>query len=84
MKIIEAADFVTVNLCATIADAQRALGPTNRVVEPNPESAHICEELNDPYRGLYFGFGKPDSPAVSAERILPTLRRIAAGSRGNG
>lgn len=67
----------------SIEDAQRALCPEHRVVEPDPASARVYEELYGLYRELYFGFGKPDSPAIPAGRILPALRRIAAASRGN-
>jgi L-ribulokinase len=68
----------------SIEEAQRALCPEHRVVEPEPASARVYEELYGIYRELYFGFGKPDSAAISVGRILPTLRRIAAAVRGNG
>jgi L-ribulokinase len=68
----------------SIEEAQRALCPEHRVVEPNRESVRVYEELYGLYRELYFGFGKPDSPAISAGRVLPSLRRIAAAARGNG
>jgi len=68
----------------SLEEAQRALCPEHRVVEPDPKSVRVYEELYGLYRELYFGFGKPDSPALSAGRILPTLRRIAAAARGSG
>jgi L-ribulokinase len=68
----------------SIEDAQRALCPEHRVVEPHPSSARVYEQLYGIYRELYFGFGKPDSPAIPVGRALPTLRRIAAAARGNG
>jgi len=68
----------------SIEEAQRALCPAHRIVEPDPESTSVYEELYGLYRVLYFGFVKPDSPAIPVGRILPTLRRIAAVSRGNG
>jgi L-ribulokinase len=68
---------------STIEDAQRALCPDHRVVEPDPRSAAVYEELYAMYRELYFGFGSPDGPRVAAGKILPALRRIAASSRGN-
>jgi hypothetical protein len=74
MKIVEEVDFGTLNVCTTMVDARRALCPADCVVELNPESAHIYEELSDLYRGLYFEFGKPDSPAVSVGRVLSTSR----------
>jgi len=66
----------------TIEDAQAALCPAHRVVEPDPESTRVYEELYKHYRELYFAFGNPESPEVSAGRVLPALRRVAAAARG--
>jgi L-ribulokinase len=68
----------------SIEEAQEALCPEHRIVEPEASSARVYEELYGIYRELYFGFGKPDSAATPVGRILPTLRRIAAAGRGNG
>jgi len=67
----------------SIEAAQQALCPTYRVVEPDPAAAKVCEELYGLFRELYFGFGKGDASPVSAGRVLPTLRRIAASARGD-
>ena len=67
----------------SIEAAQHALCPKYRVVEPDPSVAKIYEELYALYRELYFAFGKSDAAPVSAGRVLPTLRRIAAAARGN-
>jgi L-ribulokinase len=66
----------------SIEDAQKKLCPPYRSIEPNPEAARVYEELYGFYRELYFGFGKSNSPAISAGRVLPALRRIAASARG--
>ena len=66
----------------TIEDAQAALCPAYRVVEPEPEAARVCEDLYALYRELYFAFGKPDAPAVTVGHVLPTIRRVAAAARG--
>ena len=66
----------------TIEAAQAALCPKHRVVEPDARAAKVYEELFGMYRDLYFGLGKSDAPAVSAGRILPALRHIAAAARG--
>jgi L-ribulokinase len=65
----------------TIEEAQRALCPTHRVVEPDPAAARVYEELYGYYRELYFGFGQPDAAPVAVGRVLPALRRIAADAR---
>jgi len=67
---------------SSIEAAQLALCPTYRVVEPDPAAAKLYDELYGMYRDLYFAFGKDDASAAPVGRILPTLRRIAASSRG--
>src|SRR5256885_2280147 len=67
----------------SIEEAQDALCPEYRVVEPDAKSARTYEELYALYRQLYFGFGSASAPAISAGGILPTLRRVAAASRGS-
>ncbi len=67
----------------TIEAAQDALCPKYRVVEPEANAAKVYEELYCLYRDMYFGLGKADAAPVSAGRVLPSLRRIAAAARGN-
>ncbi len=67
----------------TLEEAQDALCPEYRVVEPDAKAAQTYEELYALYRDLYFAFGSSNAPAISAGRILPTLRRVAAAARGN-
>jgi L-ribulokinase len=66
----------------TIEDAQAALCPSHRVVEPDPRSARVYDELYAHYRELYFAFGTPEAPAANVGRVLPALRHIAAAARG--
>jgi L-ribulokinase len=68
----------------TIEEAQDALCPKYRVIEPEPHSASVYEELYGVYRELYFAFGKTDASAVNVGHVLPTLRHVAAAARGNG
>jgi L-ribulokinase len=67
----------------SIEDAQVALCPAHRVVEPNPEAARVYEELYGLFRELYFGFGKASAAPIAAGRMLPALRRVATAARGN-
>ncbi|HKW57918.1 MAG TPA: ribulokinase [Candidatus Acidoferrum sp.] len=67
----------------SIEDAQKALCPEHRVVEPEPRSAKVYNELYGLYRELYFGFGRQDSAAIPVGSVLPSLRRIAADAREN-
>jgi L-ribulokinase len=67
----------------SVEEAQDALCPEYRVVEPDAKSAKTYEELYALYRQLYFGFGGASAPPISAGGILPTLRRVAAAARGS-
>ena len=66
----------------SLEEAQSALCPEYRTVEPDANEARVYEELYALYRQLYFGFGSANAPAVSAGRVLPELRRVAAAARG--
>jgi L-ribulokinase len=66
----------------TIEDAQGALCPSHRVVEPDPKSARVYDELYAHYRELYFALGTPEAPGASVGHVLPALRHIAAAARG--
>ena len=67
----------------SIEEAQKALCPEYRLVEPDREAARVYDELYEIYRELYFGFGNAEGQAISIGRVLPALRRIAAAVRGN-
>lgn len=66
----------------SIEEAQKALCPEHRVVEPNPQAARTYDELYPLYREIYFSFGSPGSNAAAFGKVLPALRRIAAAARG--
>ena len=67
----------------SLEEAQDALCPEYRVVEPDPKAVQTYEELYALYRELYFAFGSSNAPPFSAGRVLPTLRRVAAAARGH-
>ena len=66
-----------------LEEAQAALCPEYRVVEPDAKAAQVYKELYALYRSLYFSFGNSDAPATSVGGVLPSLRRIAATVRGS-
>ena len=66
-----------------LEEAQQALCPQHRIVEPDPQAAKVYEEVYALYRGLYFGFGAANAEPIRVGHVLPTLRRIAAAARGN-
>jgi L-ribulokinase len=74
--------FLAAGTFRSIKEAQDAICPSYRVVEPNPAAARTYEELYHIYRELYFGFGRVDSNPIPAGGVLPALRRIAAAARG--
>jgi L-ribulokinase len=65
----------------TVEEAQEALCPKHRIIEPDPASVAVYEELYQIYRRLYFAFGRPGSQPVAVGDVLPSLRRIAARVR---
>jgi L-ribulokinase len=67
----------------SLEEAQAALCPEYRVVEPDSKAAQTYQELYALYCELYFGLGNSNAPAISAGRVLPTLRRVAAAVRGS-
>ena len=73
--------FLAAGVFGTVEEAQRALCPPFRVIEPNPVERATCEQLYSMYRSLYFALGDPQSSAVHIGTVLPELRRIAAELR---
>ncbi|MGE0439368.1 MAG: ribulokinase [Gemmatimonadales bacterium] len=73
--------FLAAGTFRTVAEAQRALCPEYRIVQPSPAAGAVYAELYPMYRDLYFSFGVPGSPATAMGDVLPRLRRIAAGAR---
>ena len=75
--------FLAAGTFATIEEAQEALCPSYRTIEPDTYSALVYGMLYPIYRKLYFGFGKGSSGPIDAGDVLPQLRRIAAAARDN-
>jgi L-ribulokinase len=75
--------FLAAGTFNSVEEAQDALCPEYRTVEPDPASAKVYAELYQLYRKLYFGFGGATADAISAGDVLPALRRIATESRAN-
>ena len=73
--------FLAAGAFATIEDAQRALCPPYRVIEPDSTQRSVYDHLYSMYKDLYFGFGNPNGGETQIGRILPELRRVAADSR---
>lgn len=73
--------FLAAGVFSTIEEAQRALCPPYRVVEPDAREHARYERLYAMYRELYFALGSPASEAVPIGYVLPELRRIAAEAR---
>jgi L-ribulokinase len=62
--------FLAAGIFKTVEDAQDALCPDHRTVEPDPAAARTYEELYALYKDLYFTLGRGNP-------VLPTLRRLA-------
>jgi L-ribulokinase len=73
--------FLAAGTFKSIEEAQSALCPPYKTVEPQKNAMEIYAELYPLYRSLYFSFGRKDSLPAAMGAILPELRRIAACSR---
>jgi L-ribulokinase len=73
--------FLAAGTFKTVEEAQNALCPKYRTIEPQAAAAKTYEELYAIYRRLYFAFGRKSSDAVHLGDVLPSLRIIAANAR---
>ncbi len=71
--------FLAAGTFTSVQEAQRALCPPYRVVEPDPKGAATSEELFAMWRELYFALGTPDAAPTALGHVLPRVRAIAAG-----
>jgi L-ribulokinase len=74
--------FLAAGVFPSVEEAQDALCPKHRTVEPDPAAARTYEELYSLYRQLYFGLGRRSADPVRLGDVLPALRRVAAQARG--
>jgi L-ribulokinase len=73
--------FLAAETFETVEDAQKALCPPYRTVQPDGSVKSRYDRLYGHWRKLYFSLGAPGSDAVSVGGILPDLRAIAAEAR---
>ena len=73
--------FLAAGTFETVEEAQDALCPSYRTVEPEARSAITYQELFQIFRRLYFAMGRKDAEAIEMGNVLPALRRIAAQAR---
>ena len=73
--------FLAAGTFASIEDAQRALCPPYRTIEPDGNAHDVYEALYPIYRELYFGLGARASAPVAIGQVLPELRRLAQEAR---
>ena len=76
--------FLAAGTFQSVEEAQSALCPSYKTVQPDARSAAVYQELFPIYRRLYFAMGQRNSEAIELGGVLPALRRIAAEARGNG
>ncbi len=68
----------------TIEEAQAVVCLPLRTVEPDQKSAAVYEQLYRHYRDVYFALGTRDAAPLALGKVLPELRKIAAGVRPAG
>ncbi len=69
--------FLAAGTFRTVEEAQDALCPSYRTVEPEPAAARVSERLYALYRKLYFGMGRAGASTEAMGDVLPALRSIA-------
>lgn len=67
--------FVAAGTFGSLAEAQAALGPQYRTIEPDAASVGPYQELFESFSTLYFALGDPRSGPLG--QVLPALRRIS-------
>ncbi len=73
--------FLAAGVFRSVEEAQDALCPGYRTVEPDAAESAVYERLYRLFRKLYFGFGRAGAEPVAAGDVLPVLREIAAAHR---
>jgi len=73
--------FVAAGTFPSIEEAQKALCPAYRVVQPEAGQARVYEQLYPLFRKLYFALGSPAAGPIEAGDVLPVLRKVAAEAR---
>ncbi len=73
--------FMAAGAFRTIEEAQDALCPRYRIVQPDAVQNAACEQLYTLYRKLYYAFGKPGPQTVAPGDVLPALRKLATEVR---
>jgi L-ribulokinase len=74
--------FLAAGTHRSLEEAQNALCPGYRIIEPRVESKNVYAEVYPVYRDLYFAMGDPMSAALQVGSVLPRLRDIAARVNG--
>jgi L-ribulokinase len=69
--------FLAAGTFKTVDEAQAALCPKYRTIEPDPAATAVYERLYPFYKQLYFTLGTPGS---GLGEVLPALRRAAAAA----
>lgn len=73
--------FLAAGAFASVEEAQDALCPKYRVIEPQPEEAGIYAEIYPHFQQIYAAMGRPQAPPAALGGVLPTLRSIAERRR---
>ncbi len=76
--------FMAAKAFPSIEEAQQALCPRYRTIQPDARDAARYEQLFPLYRKLYFALGQPGSDAARLGDVLPSLRKLAAQARQGG
>ncbi len=65
--------FLAAGAFASVEEAQDALCPNYRVIEPQPDEAGIYAEIYPHFQQVYAALGRPQAPAAPLGGVLPAL-----------
>jgi L-ribulokinase len=69
--------FLAAGTFQSVEEGQKAVCPAFETIEPDARSVHVCEELFQHFRKLYFSLGQEDSTPIALGSLLGDLRRLA-------
>jgi len=69
--------FLAAGVFDSVEEAQEALCPAYRTVEPDPDAVQVYDRLYELYKKVYYSFGDPESGPVDLSGVLQEIRSIA-------
>lgn len=76
--------FLAAGTFSSMEEAQAALCPNYRLIEPDPSAVAVYEKLFPLYQQVYFAMGQSGAASTKVGAVLSSLRQIAETARQEG